>query len=678
MNIEIHPNFKKQAIKSIWAIVLFVIVYTLLITFSLGLTVLCFYFSYYIVKSAASWLTVMIAIGLISVALTIIYFLVKFIFKRHKSDLSHFVEITPDDQPKLFSLIHEIVNEVQTDFPKKVYLSAEVNASVFYDSSILSMFLPIRKNLQIGMALINAVTHQELKAILAHEFGHFSQRSMKVGSYVYNVNKVIYDMLDDNEALEDSIQSFANTHIIFTIFVGISIKIINLIQFILRKVYDIVNINYLGLSREMEFHADAISAHVAGSKALKEALPRLDLADFAYNAAINNYYANMNLKKRSKNIFDEQLFLMKFTAEKHKLVFKNDLPLVSINGSGLQGKSRIEIEDQWASHPSIKDRIQALDKLNITLEHTNDSPANSLIENRSKLELTMTDKLFKNDHFPIDSITQDLNDFTKKYIKEYNENSFDDRYNGYYNAKNPVNINFDAFETSGDVKNFEDLFCNEIIELSNQNMTIQQDLELLSFIENSQIKSFDFNGYKHKSSDAFTIKSKLKEEADIIERKIADHDKEIYLYFNKKAEQKNCMHEFKEKYRNYCEEENIFEKKNDLQRTAQEASNFILQVTPLDEIRSKLAKFIEYEKIIKMDIGFMVNDESIQNDITESMRTNFNNYLKSNLEYFNGENYHQTNLDILGNAMNDYDFLLFRKMFHVKKKFLNYQIALLD
>ena len=47
---------------------------------------------------------------------------------------------------------------------------------------------------------------QEFKAILAHEFGHFSQRSMKVGSYVYYVNQVIFNMLYDNDSFDKMIQ----------------------------------------------------------------------------------------------------------------------------------------------------------------------------------------------------------------------------------------------------------------------------------------------------------------------------------------------------------------------------------------------------------------------------------------------------------------------------------------
>jgi hypothetical protein len=67
-------------------------------------------------------------------------------------------------------------------------LFGDVNASVFYDSSFWSIIFPIRKNLQIRLGLVNKIIEQELKAILAHEFGCFSQRSTKVGSFVYDVN----------------------------------------------------------------------------------------------------------------------------------------------------------------------------------------------------------------------------------------------------------------------------------------------------------------------------------------------------------------------------------------------------------------------------------------------------------------------------------------------------------
>ncbi|MBK6964785.1 MAG: hypothetical protein IPH20_12810 [Bacteroidales bacterium] len=72
-----------------------------------------------------------------------------------------------------------------TSCPKKVYLSSDVNAAVFYDSSFGVCFFPIKKNLQIGLGLVNTITETELKAILAHEFRTLLAKNNESRSYVY-------------------------------------------------------------------------------------------------------------------------------------------------------------------------------------------------------------------------------------------------------------------------------------------------------------------------------------------------------------------------------------------------------------------------------------------------------------------------------------------------------------
>ena len=47
-----------------------------------------------------------------------------------------------------------------------------MNAAVFYDLSIFNLFFPSKKNLEIGLGLVNVLNLGEFKAILAHEFGH--------------------------------------------------------------------------------------------------------------------------------------------------------------------------------------------------------------------------------------------------------------------------------------------------------------------------------------------------------------------------------------------------------------------------------------------------------------------------------------------------------------------------
>lgn len=122
-------------------------------------------------------------------------FLVKGLFKRTRASDGIRVEVTEAEQPKLFAFIRKLCQEVGAPFPHKVFVVPEVNAAVSFDESFLNLVLPSRKNLLIGLALVNRLNLTEFKAVLAHEFGHFSQNSMRLGSYVYTANRVVAEVV---------------------------------------------------------------------------------------------------------------------------------------------------------------------------------------------------------------------------------------------------------------------------------------------------------------------------------------------------------------------------------------------------------------------------------------------------------------------------------------------------
>jgi len=78
--------------------------------------------------------------------------------------------------------------------------------------------LPGRKNLVIGLGLVNRLNLSEFKAVLAHEFGHFSQNSMKLGSYVYTSNRIIGEIVFGRDWLDDLIAGFCQTDIRIAVF----------------------------------------------------------------------------------------------------------------------------------------------------------------------------------------------------------------------------------------------------------------------------------------------------------------------------------------------------------------------------------------------------------------------------------------------------------------------------
>ena len=236
MYIEHSESFRYYAKKSVFAIILFFITYFLLVLLGISIAIAMTLLGIQLIKIfGGNFITLITTLGLAVSGVTLVVFLFKFVFLKSISNTEGFREITKVQHPQLFQIIEDLTIEIGTDVPKKVFITEQVNASVFYDSSFWSMIFPVRKNLMIGYSLVNASTKDELKGILAHEFGHFSQRSMKVGSYVYNCNRVIYNLVYENNSFEETIERYGNSHYILKFTFLLAAFIVRGFQWILKN-----------------------------------------------------------------------------------------------------------------------------------------------------------------------------------------------------------------------------------------------------------------------------------------------------------------------------------------------------------------------------------------------------------------------------------------------------------
>lgn len=679
MNVQISSNFKKMTGKSIFAIILFIVIYVVLLLLAIALTVLCVLGAFAFVSIKPMMITYGVGIAFASIGFLTLIFLFKFTFKKHKVDRSHLVEITVNDEPKLFSFIRDIVEEVQTDFPKRVYLSNDVNASVFYDSSFWSMVFPIRKNLQIGLGLVNTISEQEFKAILAHEFGHFSQRSMKVGSYVYNVNKVIFNMLYDNESYDNMIEKWQSINSYFSLFVSIATGITLGIQWILKKMYDFINISYMALSREMEFHADEIAANVAGYLPLKESLLRMDLAEHSYNIVLGYYEGKISDNIKSKNIYEEQEFIMNFLAEQNNLTFRNNLPIVSEVDLNKYNKSRLIIKNQWASHPNIEERIKALELTNIHKQGV-EKPAMLLFGNHKKIQEEMTEKLFSFVTYSDHTKSLEFEEFKSDYLHTLKKNQFPKVYNCYYDNKNPIKFDVDGIVDFKVSETLDQLFSKEKVDLIYDDIALENDKTILEGIANKQyeIKSFDYDGQKYQSYESWVLIPTLEKEQSGIKEQIIQNDLNIYKFFYNEALKKGNAQILKEKYINFFKIDAAFDNKVELSKKIGWAINFMTVKTPYDEIKVNLKDLLPFEVELKNEIKKLIEDETLTGEISEATKENLEKYLLNELEYFNGQEYNNDNVQILFNAVKNYNYLFPRQYFISKLDLLNYQIKQLE
>lgn len=672
--VQLTAEFKSQATRSILSIALFIFVYLIILTLAVMLTGLCIALGALLVITKPMFITIALGIGLSSLGVLILIFLLKFVFKSHRVDRSNLIEVTEQQEPQLFNMIREIVETVGTTFPKKVYLSSEVNAAVFYDSSFWSMFFPVRKNLLIGMGLTNTITREELKAILSHEFGHFSQKTMKVGSYVYNVNQVIFNMLFENESYESLAQEWSDTSGYFSVFVVIAGKINAGIQWILRKLYVVVNKSYMGLSREMEFHADEIAASVTGFEPLKTSLLRMALADNSFNNVLNFYNSKIGLNIKSNNLYHDQSAVMHFVAEFNNIPLKNLLPDISLEEQSKFNKSKLVISDQWSSHPTTEQRISRLEKSGFTADITSDAPANTIFSDAEKLQQQITEKIFESVEY--DGETQKMTsiEFSEEYKKETLNDSFSKIYNGYYDNKNPL-----KFDLSNDEANEQtsvsDLFSDMKVDLVYSALAMENDIQTLQSIINKtfNIKTFDYDGMKYKRKEASQLINKLKPELENLNQIIKDNDKKIFGFFKKEESRQNRQGRLAQIYSTFFQYDDDFESKFELSNKLSKDLEFVGETTPFEVIKANFKKIEPTEQQLKNAITALLTDPLLQNDITSETQEKLKEYTSTTLEYFGGTSYKDENLSTLYFAINSFNYLLSRKYFLLKKELLDYQ-----
>jgi Zn-dependent protease with chaperone function len=526
------PEFKKEATRSIIAIVAFIAVYFLLFALSLVLVGACFYGGLTLIALKPSFYTLLIGGGIVGCGVMIFFFLIKFLFASTKVDNSDSVEITHAEHPKLVETIYALAEATGTPKPKRIFLSADVNASVFYNSSFWSMFFPIRKNLKIGLGLVNTLNVSELKAVIAHEFGHFSQRSMKVGSWVYQVNKIIYDMLFNNQGYVNSLASIASVHGIIAFFVQLTIQLVKAIQWVLHGMYKVVNKSYFGLSRQMEFHADLVAATVCGSNNIVSALKRSEFADVCLNATLDVCSKAWQEKKMVSDFYAAHRVVVKHLAHLNNMNLENGLPVIIEDGQTAV-TPRVNYKDQWASHPTLQERRANLEPYGLVAD-VEAASAWTLFANEASWKEELTKQFYKSVSPADVNGLLDITSFEQLYTGQIQRFSFPPLFKEFYN--NHVVTKFDpeaAVHQPFVMKPFKAVLDEEGILLPKRLQYLEQDIAVLKGIQNKEIvtSSFDFDGKKYSRKDATVILEQLEREKDEMQERLVKLDQLVFRYF---------------------------------------------------------------------------------------------------------------------------------------------------
>lgn len=165
-------------------------------------------------------------------------------------------EIMARDAPELFGMIEELRRALRSPRFHHVLVTDDFNAAVV-QAPRLGLFGWYRNYLLIGLPLAKALTVDQFKAVLAHEFGHLSKGHGRMSNWIYRQRLRWSRLMTALEAAESW---------------GVV-----LFRPFLRWYAPYLNAYSYPLARANEFDADSTSARLASRRAAVEALTAVNV-----------------------------------------------------------------------------------------------------------------------------------------------------------------------------------------------------------------------------------------------------------------------------------------------------------------------------------------------------------------------------------------------------------------
>jgi len=380
--VKLPQSYMLKATLAVFSIFLFFLLYTSLVA---GLFYLVYWAITYDVGEINK-LTILMKVGAIAGSVMLLIFTLKFLFKLKNVKPENRIKISKEEYPQLYGFIENICKTANAPKPKNIFIDPDVNAYVSYTNVWLSLFFPTRKELTIGLGLVSTLNVSEFKAVIAHEFGHFSQKSMKIGSYIHSANTIIHDMIYNRDKWDDFLEQWRNSDIRLSFAAWIITPLIWIIRNVLKLFYLLLNRMNSLLSLEMEFNADKVAVKVAGSESIVSALWKLEHGFTNWNTIVNSAYHASKNNIYSANLYNHNDTALTRSGLDHK---KLQLPLDEFGSKKYFSTNENSKVSMYATHPPSSLREKNA-KSPFIKSDTDERSAWVLFDNKEKIQEQLT------------------------------------------------------------------------------------------------------------------------------------------------------------------------------------------------------------------------------------------------------------------------------------------------
>ncbi|MEU6356126.1 M48 family metallopeptidase [Streptomyces sp. NPDC047072] len=271
--------------------------------------------------------------------------------------------VTEADEPELWRMVRELADEVGTRAPSRILLTGDVNAAVAEDARLLGLRSGPRR-LYLGVPLLQGLSQAQLRSVLAHELGHYSNSDTRLAALTVRGRAQVLRTIthfeqraDRTAAREQARQEKKNakaeekgkeTQEVDTGHAGVTYRTMAKIYVGYAKLYFRAT---QSVSRRQEYAADAAAARIAGRDATASALREIPVLDSAF-AFYMNCYATLGVGRRLLPPRGEMF------GGFGRMLSGRSLELVEQRGDLPTGPT-----SPYDSHPPIGERVRRIEEL---------------------------------------------------------------------------------------------------------------------------------------------------------------------------------------------------------------------------------------------------------------------------------------------------------------------------
>jgi Zn-dependent protease with chaperone function len=298
------------------------------------------------------------------------------------------------EAPELFDFIDELSISLKAPKFQNILLIDELNVAVLQRPR-LGIFGWFQNYLLIGLPLMEAMTVEQFRAVIAHELGHLSGKHSRFAGWIYRIHQAWVQLLTNLHEQHQRAKAGSGIWYVDTVML-----ITNGVGFLLFGWFfdwfvTSFNAHSFVLSRTNEYEADRCAANWVGEIYIAEAL------------------ISINIKKRYLH--------RSFWPEIYRQADRNqELPhAISLMFQGLKANIPDELKERWLNasmaektdyidtHPCLSERLQALGY---------DTDFRSMLDNLT-IDRSAADKLFNQDM--LDNLTLQANEKWQKESRKF-------------------------------------------------------------------------------------------------------------------------------------------------------------------------------------------------------------------------------------------------------------------